>query len=62
MCRISLATFSAWVRKGILPGPLPGTRRWSRLAIERALAQGSAPAPELAPLSAFEQWRRDNAH
>jgi hypothetical protein len=33
-----VGTFDDWVRKGILPRPIPGTRRWSRTAIERALS------------------------
>lgn len=54
MCRISVSTFDVWVRKGTLPGPIPGTRRWSRVAIERALSGGTASAdPSQSP---FEQW------
>jgi hypothetical protein len=40
MCRIGVST---WVRKGILPGPMHGTRRWSRIAIEQTLS--STPSP-----------------
>jgi len=62
MCRISMQTFDAWVRKGILPGPIPGTRRWSRIAIERALAGDVvASTADIWP-SPFEQWKRRNAH
>ena len=61
MCRISVATFDSWVRKAILPKPIPGTRRWSRVAIERALAGGDRTAVDI-QLSAFDQWRRDRAH
>jgi hypothetical protein len=61
MCRISVSTFDAWVRKAILPKPMPGTRRWSRVAIERALAGGDRTAVDI-QLSAFDQWRRDRAH
>jgi hypothetical protein len=28
----SLAAFDDWVRRGIVPGPIPGTRRWDRKA------------------------------
>ena len=28
----SLSTFADWIRKGIIPGPIPGTRRWDRRA------------------------------
>jgi hypothetical protein len=62
MCRISVQTFDAWVRKGILPGPILGTRRWSRIAIERALAGDVvASTADIWP-SPFEQWKRRNAH
>lgn len=33
---VSLGTFSQWVAAGIMPPPLPGTHRWSRVQIERA--------------------------
>jgi hypothetical protein len=52
MCRISLPTFGAWVRKTILPGPMPGTRRWSFKAIERALSGGDRSAAD-SQFSAF---------
>ena len=62
MCKISVQTFDAWVRKGVLPGPISGTRRWSRIAIERALAcDPVVPTPDL-DQSAFEQWKRTRAH
>jgi hypothetical protein len=62
MCRISVQTFDAWVRKEILPGPIPGTRRWSRIAIEHALAGDIVTSIVDGRLSPFEQWRRCNAH
>jgi hypothetical protein len=62
MCRISVQTFDAWVRKGILPGPIPGTRRWSRSAIERRLAGGVVASSAIDQLSPFEQWKCGNAH
>jgi hypothetical protein len=37
------AGFDAWVKKGVVPGPIPGTRRWSKLAIVRALAGEANP-------------------
>ena len=41
ICGISVQTFDTYVRKGILPGPLPGTRRWSRAA--RSFTYGTKP-------------------
>ena len=62
MCRISVQTFDSWVRKGILPGPIPGTRRWSRSAIERRLAGGVVASSAIDQRSPFEQWKCGNAH
>jgi hypothetical protein len=62
MCRISAQTFDSWVRKGILPGPIPGTRRWSRVAIERRLSGTVASPLANDQLSPFEQWKCGNAH
>jgi hypothetical protein len=62
MCRISVQTFDSWVRKGILPGPILGTRRWSRSAIEQALAGDVSASLGDKQLSPFEQWKRGNAH
>jgi hypothetical protein len=61
MCRISVQTFDCWVRKGILPGPIPGTRRWSRCAIERLLVGAVAEPSATDQISPYEQWKRDNA-
>jgi hypothetical protein len=62
MCTISVQTFDVWVKKKILPGPIPGTRRWSRISIEWALTHETVSTPaELRP-SAFEEWKRHNAH
>jgi hypothetical protein len=62
MCGISVKTFDTWVRKGILPGPIAGTRRWSRDAMERQLAGAIIPTPTTGLPSPFEQWKRDHAH
>jgi hypothetical protein len=62
MCSISVQTFDAWVRKGTLPPPMPGTRRWSRTAIERRLAGDDASALTSETRSPFEQWKQGNAH
>jgi hypothetical protein len=61
MCGISIKTFDTWVRKGILPGPIAGTRRWSRGAMERRLAGEIAAQSTADQSSPFEQWKRDHA-
>ena len=60
MCNISAQTFDSWVRKGILPGAIPGTRRWSRVAIERYLAYGNASSAS-DQLSPFTRWKCSDA-
>jgi hypothetical protein len=36
-CGVGLTTFTAWVRRGIIPGPVPQTHRWDRKVIDVAL-------------------------
>jgi predicted DNA-binding transcriptional regulator AlpA len=62
MCGISVQTFDTWVRKGVLPGPIAGTRRWSRSAMEQRLAGQIATPSTTEQPSAFEQWKRGHAH
>lgn len=63
LCELSPSGFDVWVRKGIVPGPVKGTRRWSRVALSRALAgvvegpNGSADDPE----AIFAEWLKANA-
>ena len=53
--------FDRWVRDGLVPGPIPGTHRWDRLAIDRALDKlsgiESLGGEQLSP---FEAWKREN--
>jgi hypothetical protein len=59
LCGISVHTFDVWVRKGILPGPIPGTRRWSRASIEASLSRGEKAAnPDSSP---FQIWKNRDA-
>jgi predicted DNA-binding transcriptional regulator AlpA len=64
LCGISVQTFDAWIRKGILPPPITGTRRWSRIAVERYLTGDALRSPADRLSSPYEQWKRerDNAH
>jgi hypothetical protein len=62
LCCVCPSTFDAWVRRGVVPGPMAGTRRWSRIAIERALAGDVAPpVASNDNVSPFEAWKRQNA-
>jgi hypothetical protein len=52
----SLSTFSDWVRRGIMPGPIPGTHTWDRKAIDASLDRLSGLEPSIEP-SPFDQWK-----
>lgn len=52
-CGLSISGFDAWVRKGTLPQAIRGTRRWDRVALDRAL-DGDA-IPDAQP-SALDKW------
>jgi len=51
---LSPAGFDAWIAAGRIPGPIPGTKRWDRKAIDLALDRAS----RLESLSPFEEWKR----
>jgi predicted DNA-binding transcriptional regulator AlpA len=55
-CGLSVHGFSEWVRSGRLPGPLHGTMRWDRRAIDAALDQASGLQATLQP-SPLEEWK-----
>lgn len=52
--------FDEWVKKGIVPGPIPGTRRWDRKAIDRALDRRSGLVEDSGP--SFEEWAAQHAN
>ena len=58
-CGLTPEGFDEWVRRGIVPGPIPGTQRWDRKAIDLALdrASGIATMKE----SAFDDWKARHA-
>jgi hypothetical protein len=53
----SLASFDNWVRRGILPGPIPGTHRWDRKAIDTKLDLASGLQSRTTPATALDEWR-----
>lgn len=60
-CGVSVYSFDDWVRRGILPKPIPGTRRWDRKAIDAALDRLSGITANI-PSSPLAEWRaRRNA-
>lgn len=54
----SLSAFSDWIRRGIMPGPIPGTHKWDRKAIDAALDRLSGLEPTIAP-DPFDQWKAE---
>lgn len=55
---LSPTSIDVWMRKGIIPGPIPGTSRWDRLAIDDAIDQASGRTQAPAAETAFDKWRR----
>ncbi len=60
LCGLSPAGFDVWVRKGIVPGPVKGTRRWSRAALARALG-GETAANDDDAEAAYRRWKESRA-
>ena len=63
LCGLTPAGFDMWVRKGVVPPPLPGTRRYSRVQIERALAGMPFVPTDAAvqkPVDAYAEWAREH--
>ena len=58
-CR-TVAAFRAWVRRGIMPKPMPGTRRYDRRVIDLALDRLSQISSQSLEVSAYGQWKRQN--
>lgn len=62
LCNLTPTGFDSWVRRGIVPGPIAGTRRWSKAALERAISGvvmggGNADDPE----AVFAEWLKSHA-
>jgi hypothetical protein len=56
-CKTASA-FKAWVRKGLMPPPIPGTHRYDRKAIDSALDRMSGLLPTVPQESAYEAWKK----
>jgi excisionase family DNA binding protein len=52
---VSEPTVTNWVKKGIIPGVVPGTRRYCRAAVEAALQARNARPAETSP---YDEWKR----
>ena len=60
-CGLTESGFQAWIDAGRVPGPLPGTKRYDRLAIDRALNTLSGISNSEEASSAYDAWKRDVA-
>ena len=56
-CGVSVSGFRDWLAKGRVPGPWPGTRRWDRKALDKALDEASGINEDSATDSPYERWR-----
>lgn len=62
LCELTPTGFDSWVKRGIVPGPIAGTRRWSKAALERAIsgvAKGGGHADD--PEAVFDEWLKSHA-
>ena len=57
----TVSAFRDWVRRGIMPGPLPGTHRYDRKAIDAALDRLSGLSATMTELSPYEAWKQHYA-
>lgn len=61
-CGVSEDGFDLWVKKGIVPGAIPGTQRWDRKAIDWYLDRASGLPTEKTvsgdPLADWQASRR----
>lgn len=58
-CGVSVSAFRNWVSRGLVPGPIDGTRRYDKKAIDIALKQQACPKKwKLAQLRDQEQSER----
>ena len=50
-----------WVKRGVVPGPIPGTQRWDRKAIDLALDRASGIGIGIVKSSGFDGWKARHA-
>ena len=59
-CR-TLAAFDDWRRRGIIPGPIPGTNVYDRKAIDAALDRASGLSAQSEELSPYQRAKAEHA-
>jgi hypothetical protein len=54
----TLSSFNDWIRRGIMPPPIPGTTKWDLRALDAALDRLSGLQPTIAPqASPYDEWK-----
>jgi hypothetical protein len=56
----SVSAFDDWIRRGIVPGPIPGTHRWDRKAIDASLDRASGLATTMTETD-YGRWKKARA-
>jgi hypothetical protein len=56
----TVSAFRDWVRRGIMPRALPGTHRYNRKAIDKALDRLSGQTSTMSDISEYGVWRRES--
>lgn len=54
----TVRAFDEWVRKRIVPRPIPGTKKWDRLAIDDALDRFRTSGPSI-QADPYLAWKAD---
>ncbi|MDA5192520.1 helix-turn-helix domain-containing protein [Govanella unica] len=62
MCGLSQSAFHHWVRNGILPRPINGTRRYSAEVIRQALRKAHGAVSEKEASGDLDGWRAGRGH
>ncbi|MET4603262.1 hypothetical protein ABIB90_002740 [Bradyrhizobium sp. JR4.1] len=61
-CGCSEDAFDTWVKKGLVPGAIPGTQRWDRKAIDWYLDRASGlPTGETVSSDPLAAWQASRA-
>lgn len=56
-CGLSTSGLGDWVRRGIVPGPMRGTRKWDAKALDLALdKQSGLTTLQSTELNPLDQW------
>lgn len=58
-CSITPSAYDQWRRRGLVPGPVPGTRRYDAKAIDLALDKAMGLTSD--EPSKFTEWKRKRA-